>query len=91
MDHVAAAKKNKGDQVAPPRPSSVTAEAAVMKKKPTTLLDAFEVECIPRELEKLVATTGRAPWARVAKRRRRRATTRTDTTTVTTASAVRRR
>jgi hypothetical protein len=55
MDHVAAAKKNKGDQIAPPRPSSVTAEAAVMKKKPTTLLDAFEVECIRRELEKLVA------------------------------------
>lgn len=45
-----AATKSKDCQLA----AATASAAAAAKKKPTTLLDAFEVECIRRELERLV-------------------------------------
>ncbi|OEL21450.1 hypothetical protein BAE44_0017531 [Dichanthelium oligosanthes] len=52
MDH--AAKIKKQPAAAPPRSRPPAGAEAAAKERPTTLLDAYEVECIRRELERLV-------------------------------------
>jgi hypothetical protein len=52
MDGDAKIKKQPASAAPPPR-TPAAAEAAA-KKTPTTLLDAYEIECIRRELERLV-------------------------------------